>query len=68
MKIHSLIIKDSIVVDKCVGTKLVDWHPVEHDYIIEDISKRVPIGAIYNSETGEFSVYLRPYDEIEDSE
>lgn len=68
MKIHSLIIKYNIVVDKCVGTKLVDWHPVEHDYIIEDISKRVPIGAIYNDETGEFSVYLRPYDEIEDSE
>ena len=63
MKKYSLIIKNNIVVDKCVSTSIVNWHPINPDLILEDINKNVPIGAEYNPQTGEFNVIARPYDE-----
>lgn len=67
MKIHSLIIKDNVVVDKAVGPTLLTWHPIDHDLILEDVNKNVPIGAGYNPITGQFSVIARPYDEPEEN-
>jgi hypothetical protein len=67
MKIHSLIIKDNVVVDKAVGPTLLTWHPIDHDLILEDVNKNVPIDAIFDPITGQFSIIARPYDEPEEN-